>query len=46
MPEYKLIQKKKKNHNTSRFLFELPDDGAALSPVTPLAVVRLEGTLK
>ncbi len=28
------------NHNTSRFVFELPDGGAALSPVTSLVVVR------
>jgi len=35
------------NHNTSRFVFELPGDGsgAALSPVTSLVVVRAsEGT--
>ena len=28
------------NHNTSRFVFELPDGGAALSPVASLVVVR------
>ncbi|KAF8481579.1 cytochrome-b5 reductase [Russula ochroleuca] len=28
------------NHNTSRFVFELPDGGAALSPITSLVVVR------
>jgi cytochrome-b5 reductase len=28
------------NHNTSRFVFELPDGGAALSPVTSLVMVR------
>jgi cytochrome-b5 reductase len=28
------------NHNTSRFIFELPEGGAALSPVTSLVVVR------
>jgi cytochrome-b5 reductase len=28
------------NHNTSRFTFELPDGGAALSPVASLVVVR------
>jgi cytochrome-b5 reductase len=28
------------NHNTSRFIFELPDGGAALSPITSLVVVR------
>ena len=33
------------NHNTSRFTFELPDGGAALSPITSLVVVRAsEGT--
>jgi ferredoxin-NADP reductase len=28
------------NYNTSRFTFELPDGGVALSPVAPLVVVR------
>jgi cytochrome-b5 reductase len=28
------------NHNTSRFTFELPNGGAALSPITSLVVVR------
>ncbi|KAI0245383.1 hypothetical protein BJV78DRAFT_1288043 [Lactifluus subvellereus] len=28
------------NHNTARFIFELPDGGAALSPITSLVVVR------
>jgi cytochrome-b5 reductase len=28
------------NHNTSRFVFELPDGGAVLSPVASLVVVR------
>ncbi|KAI0246415.1 cytochrome-b5 reductase [Lactifluus subvellereus] len=28
------------NHNTARFVFELPDGGAALSPITSLVVVR------
>jgi cytochrome-b5 reductase len=28
------------NHNTSRFTFELPNDGAALSPITSLVIVR------
>jgi cytochrome-b5 reductase len=28
------------NHNTSRFTFELPDGGAALSPITSLVIVR------
>ncbi len=28
------------NHNISRFTFELPDGGAALSPITSLVVVR------
>jgi len=28
------------NHNTSRFIFELPDGGPALSPVASLVVVR------
>ena len=28
------------NHNTSRFVFELPDGGAVLSPITSLVVVR------
>ena len=28
------------NHNTSRFVFELPDGGAALSPVASLVIVR------
>ena len=28
------------NHNTSRFVFELPDGGAALSPIASLVVVR------
>ena len=28
------------NHNTSRFIFELPEGGAALSPITSLVVVR------
>jgi hypothetical protein len=28
------------NHNTARFIFELPNSGAALSPVTSLVVVR------
>ena len=28
------------NHNTSRFIFELPDGGAAHSPITSLVVVR------
>jgi cytochrome-b5 reductase len=28
------------NHNTARFIFELPNGGAALSPVTSLVVVR------
>jgi cytochrome-b5 reductase len=28
------------NHNTSRFTFELPDGGAALSPITSLIIVR------
>ena len=33
------------NHNTSRFTFELPNGGAALSPITSLVVVRAsEGT--
>jgi cytochrome-b5 reductase len=28
------------NHNTARFIFELPDGEAALSPITSLVVVR------
>jgi cytochrome-b5 reductase len=28
------------NHNTSRFTFELPNGGAALSPITSLVIVR------
>jgi len=28
------------NHNTSRFTFEFPNGGAALSPITSLVVVR------
>jgi cytochrome-b5 reductase len=28
------------NHNTARFIFELPNGGAALSPITSLVVVR------